>query len=160
MSQIVLIPSTFNSSFRFQKRKRKIRKKLSHVIYHLLGVMCHMSHVTCHMSHVTFSLSPMLRATATGPPLANFPTMHSKLVHQDRTQNPKNSLLRPYSRAQWFWGWDPNQISQQNIISSLTEWNHLNYMGSLRGGCHIPHGRCTCDGKSLLFLVYSLLYQS
>ena len=42
--------------------------------------MCHVSSVTCH-------LSPMAIATATDPPPANSPTMHSRLVHQDRTKN-------------------------------------------------------------------------
>ena len=38
--------------------------------------------VTCHMLHVTCHLSPTLTATATAtePPPANSPTMHSRLV--------------------------------------------------------------------------------
>ena len=38
--------------------------------------MCHVSHVTYHTS-----LTPI--ATATDPPPANSPTMHSRLVGQD-----------------------------------------------------------------------------
>ena len=59
--------------------------------------MCHMSDVTCHLL-----LTPT--ATATDPPPANSPTMHSRLVHQDKkvcfwepSLLPKNkfSLNRP-----------------------------------------------------------------
>ena len=39
-------------------------------------------HVCCHQS-----LTPT--AIATDPPPANSPTLHSRLVHQDKTQNPK-----------------------------------------------------------------------
>ena len=37
--------------------------------------MCHVSHVKCHISTTL---------KTTDPPLANSPTMHSRLVHQDR----------------------------------------------------------------------------
>ena len=45
-----------------------------------LCVTCHMLHVTCHMSRVTCHLSLRPTATATDPPSANSPTMHSRLV--------------------------------------------------------------------------------
>ena len=48
-----------------------------------------MSCVPCYVSPVTCHMSPTPRATATDPPPANFPTLHSRLVHQDRTKNPK-----------------------------------------------------------------------
>ena len=54
--------------------------------------MCHPSRVTFHISPVTCYLSPTPTATITDPPPANSPTMHSRLVNQDRTQiPPKNS---------------------------------------------------------------------
>ena len=68
---------------------------MSLVTCHVWGVTCHVSHVTGHMSPVTFPLSPT--ATATDPPLANSPTMQSRLVHQDRTQKRKKSPLGPPS---------------------------------------------------------------
>ena len=46
-------------------------------------VTCHMYCVTCHMSLT--STAP----TAKDPPPANSPTMHSRLVLQDKTKNPK-----------------------------------------------------------------------
>ena len=56
------------------------------VTFPLSHITCHMSHVKCHMSTVTHHLS--LMPTATGPHLANFPTMHSRLVSKE--QKPKN----------------------------------------------------------------------
>ena len=44
-------------------------------------VRCHLSPVTCHLS-----LTPT--ATSTDPPTAYSPTMHSRLVHQDKNHNP------------------------------------------------------------------------
>ena len=89
LSQIVVRPSEFKSSFRSQKKERQ---KLCYVSL----VTCHMSCVGCHMSHVTFPLSPNITATATDPPLANSPTMNSRLVHQDRTNKTKKALKAPY----------------------------------------------------------------
>ena len=51
--------------------------------------MCHMSCVMCHVSPVTFHMSPVTNNSHSHiPPPSNFPTMHSRLVHQDRTQEP------------------------------------------------------------------------
>ena len=47
--------------------------------------MCHMSHVAGHLSTT---------ATATDPPTANSLTMHSRLVHQERTQKLEFFLLK------------------------------------------------------------------
>ena len=58
----------------------------------------YMSHVMCHLSP-----TPTPTATATAP--ANSPAMHSRLVHQDRTQkdqkiqNSKNSPSLPKKRG-------------------------------------------------------------
>ena len=50
---------------------------------HVSCVMCHVScvmfHVSCVMCHVS-SVSLMPTATATDPPSANFPIIHSRLV--------------------------------------------------------------------------------
>ena len=54
---------------------------------HVSHVTCHVSCVTCHMSHVTSHMSPTKTAPAKDPPSANSPTMHSRLVHQDKTLN-------------------------------------------------------------------------
>ena len=62
---------------------------MSHVICHMSSVMCNVSSVTCHLSRVTCHISPTPTATATDPPLANYPTIHSRLVHQDRTKKTK-----------------------------------------------------------------------
>ena len=56
-------------------------------------VMSYVSLVMCHMSPVTRHLSPTPAAVATDPPpayspLLTPPTMHSRLVHQNRTQTP------------------------------------------------------------------------
>ena len=50
-----------------------VRCHVSHVTCHVSCVMCHMAHVTCHLS-----LTPT--ATATEPPPAYSPIMHSRLV--------------------------------------------------------------------------------
>ena len=36
-------------------------------------------------------VSTLTTATATDPPPANSPTMHSRLVHKDRTKNPEKT---------------------------------------------------------------------
>ena len=46
------------------------------------NIMCHLSPVTCH-------LSPTSSATATDPPPANSPAMHSSLVDPDRTKKSR-----------------------------------------------------------------------
>ena len=43
----------------------------------------HPSRVTCRVSHVACHLSLAATATVTGPPSANSPTIHSRLVCQD-----------------------------------------------------------------------------
>ena len=62
-----------------------------------------MSFVTCHMSHVTWQMSPVAchlsitpTVTATDPPPAYSPTMHSRLILKDlkiikKIQNTKKS---------------------------------------------------------------------
>ena len=57
-------------------------------------IICYHLPVTYHMSHVSFymNLSPAPTATATDHPHNNSPTMHCRLVHQDRTKKTvKNS---------------------------------------------------------------------
>ena len=46
-----------------------------------------MSYATCHVS-------PTPTATATDPPHANSSTMHSRLVHQDRTKVVRFKYIR------------------------------------------------------------------
>ena len=69
---------------------------VSSVTCHLSRVMCQVSQVLCHMLRVTchFSLTPT--ATATDPPAANSPTMHSRLVCKHQT-NQKNSKRKKSS---------------------------------------------------------------
>ena len=54
-----------------------VKCQVSNVRCHMSNVMCHVSPVTCHMS-----LRPT--ATATDPPTANSPTIHSRLVCKDQ----------------------------------------------------------------------------
>ena len=74
--------------------------RISPVSCQLSHVTCHLSHVTCHLSHFTCHLSPTPTATATDHPPSNSPTMHSRLVHQDRNQTttksskPKKILIK------------------------------------------------------------------
>ena len=53
-----------------------------------------------HLSPVTCNLSPTPTAIPANNPSPNSPTMHSRLVHQDKSQNPicflqTNKLLKP-----------------------------------------------------------------
>ena len=48
-----------------------------------------MACVPCKVSHIPCHLAPTPTATATDPPPNNSPTMHSRLVHQDRTKKTK-----------------------------------------------------------------------
>ena len=74
---------------------------VSCVICHVSCVMFHVSNVTSQMSNVTCHLSPAPTATATDPPPDNYPTMHSRLVHQDRTQKPKHISKPKKSLKLW-----------------------------------------------------------
>ena len=62
---------------------------MSYVMCHLSFVICHVSHVTCHMIHVACHLSLTPTTTATDPPPANSPTIHSRRVCKD-TKTQKN----------------------------------------------------------------------
>ena len=69
-----------------------------YVIFHMSGVTCLMSLVTCHLLCVTCHQSPFTchlsltpTATATNPPSANSPTMHSRLVSEDHN-SPKKCI--------------------------------------------------------------------
>ena len=64
-------------------------------------ILCHVSHVTCNLSPATCHLSQPPTATATYPPPANSPTMHSKPVHKDRTQKPQK-MSNVFPRKKWF----------------------------------------------------------
>ena len=57
------------------------------IMCHMSPVTCHLSPITCHLIFVTCHLSPT--ATATDPHPDNSPTMHSRLVQQNRTKKPK-----------------------------------------------------------------------
>ena len=62
--------------------------------------MCHVSHFPVHLLHVNCHLSLTPTATATDPPPANSPTMHSWLVfkdpkYQQKNQNPKDHQNGP-----------------------------------------------------------------
>ena len=61
--------------------KNKI-KKMSGVRYHMAGITCHVSDVMCRVSPVKCHLSNVT-ATATDPPPAIFPTMHSRMVCEE-----------------------------------------------------------------------------
>ena len=63
-------------------------KEEKNVMCHMSGVTCHMSHVADHLSPVTCHLSLTPTATATDPPPASSPIMHSRLVRKDQ-KNPK-----------------------------------------------------------------------
>ena len=69
-----------------QKCMPCVTSHVSHVKCQLSCVTCHMSHVTCHLSNFTCRLSPVTTptATATEPPSANPPIMHSRLVHKEQ----------------------------------------------------------------------------
>ena len=63
-------------------------------------VTCRISRITCHVSRepyhvnrVTCHLSLTPTATATDPPHANFPFMHSRLVSKDPTSVPLSANL-------------------------------------------------------------------
>ena len=71
------------------KRKENVMCHMSHVRCHVSCVMCHMSGVTFHLSPITCHLSQTVTATATDPPPAYTPIMHSRLVCKD-PQNLKN----------------------------------------------------------------------
>ena len=47
----------------------------------------------CHMSHIPCPLSPTVTTVAIDPPLADAPTMHIRLICQDRN----SSLAKPAS---------------------------------------------------------------
>ena len=57
---------------------------VSGVTCHLLGVMCHVSGVRCQVSGVRCHMSLTPTATAAGPPFANSPTIHNRLVFEDQ----------------------------------------------------------------------------
>ena len=65
--------------------------------------MCQLSPVTCH-------ISPTPTVTATDPPPANSPTLHSRMVHQDRNPRLKN-ILKPKQGGL--------ESSGQRLISSI-----------------------------------------
>ena len=50
-----------------------------------------------HLLHIMCHLLPKPIAIVTGPTLANPPTMHSRLVHQDRTPPKKKEEERNYA---------------------------------------------------------------
>ena len=65
---------------------------MAHVTCHMSHVRCRVSRVTCHMSHVTCHLSPVTNGNSDSHiPSPCSPTMHSRLVHQDR--NKKKASL-------------------------------------------------------------------
>ena len=65
--------NTLAPIFFFKERKENRRRK-----------KCHMSGVMCNMPHVAFHMSLTPTATATYPAPANFPTIHSRMVHKDQ----------------------------------------------------------------------------
>ena len=56
---------------------------MSHVTCQVTRVMCHVSYITFHVSCVACHLSITPTASATDPPPANSPNMHSRLVPKD-----------------------------------------------------------------------------
>ena len=65
------------------KQYKIIKKNIKIKVNYWSCVVCHMSPVSCHLS-----LTPTV--TATDPPPANSPTMHSSLVCKDQ-QKPSPS---------------------------------------------------------------------
>ena len=69
--------------------------------YQVLYVRCHVSCVTCRVSPVTFHMSLTPTATATDPPPANSPKMHSRMLlfhilastHQQRVTKAKKNAF-------------------------------------------------------------------
>ena len=64
-------------------RKGKEKNIDIYVMCQMSGVRCHLSLVTCCVLPVTCHLPLMPTATATIPPTANSPTIHSRLVRKD-----------------------------------------------------------------------------
>ena len=80
---------------RDRQGKEKIICHVSRGICNVSCVLCHVSCscVTCCVSPVTCHLSLMRTSTATDPPPANSPTMHSTLFA--KTQKPRINIQNP-----------------------------------------------------------------
>ena len=78
--------------------------------------MCQLSLVTCH-------ICPNPTATATNPPPANSPTLHSRMAHQDRNPRPKN-ILKPKQGGL--------ESSGQRLISSIGKTKIISILQNLR----------------------------
>ena len=72
---------------------------LSHVLCNMLHVTCDIPNVACDIWHLTCHMSPTW--TARDPPPANFPTIHSRLVQQDRTKK-KDLNLKSQPKLEYF----------------------------------------------------------
>ena len=80
------------NKFISEQRKKQIYQSShwSRVRCYMSGITCHLSQIKCHiLSYFTFPLSPMLTATPTDTPLANFPTMHSRQFTKTEPTKPK-----------------------------------------------------------------------
>ena len=63
---------------------------MSHVSCPLSAASCQLSAVSCHLSLVTYHLSPVTNGNGN----VSSPTIHSRLVHQDRTRKQKEKLFQ------------------------------------------------------------------
>ena len=79
-----------------------------------LELMCHMSHITCHRS-------PTVTTVAIDPPLAHAPTMHIRLICQDRN----GSLAKPASLPKTKNKFNPdcqNIPDKEFLVSQFWQW--------------------------------------
>ena len=67
-----------------------MKGQVSHFTCNVSCTMYHVTHVACRRSPVICHLSLMPKATATDPPPANSPTMHSRMVGKDQKNQNKN----------------------------------------------------------------------
>ena len=75
---------------------------MSHVsgfMCHVSLVMCHVSFVACHVSRVTYHVSLTPTATATDPPPANSPIMHTKLLCKDPKPQKMSKRKKKYVKT-------------------------------------------------------------
>ena len=108
-----------------------------------------MSPGTCHLSTT---------ATATDPPTANFPTMHTRLVHQDSLFNQKSPAVSVWSPTEG----TNSRIDRQTDIANYRLNRHMVALVTgdmLHMICDM--GQVTCDMRDMFFFFFSSsLYQS
>ena len=90
---------------------------------HMSRVPCHLSCVMCHMSPATCHLSPTpSRATASDPPTANSPILHSMLVCRERTKKYKY-IMHGHEICFMFWQNNWGRSSEECLFTHQTTKN-------------------------------------